>query len=254
METNNNAQAEPYHSKLISCGFNLLDYSKKHFVYRKDDKIIKVAKSEYNNAANDESFLIEKVTHDLLLGNNLPVARIFNIYKKGEFLDDFTVLEEEYCNGDVFYYKDCPANILLQIWEFLQSVTKISNKEFGFIDKFGDCNYYSWTEFLRFIAKTAKSDNELLLDGISKIPNNETSYLITTDINTANFIFDNGILEKVIDIERSIYGDRNFILAVIKQRNLNLYKLVANKFSIDNTLLNYYCLVYKHLFDYLIND
>lgn len=246
----NKPQTEFYYQTLIENGYEFLDYSEKHYVFRKDNRIIKVAKKIYNTLDNDESFEIEKLAHELMIRFGLPVAKITRIYQKGELLYDYTILEEEYCEGDVFYNKDLSTDLLRQIYGFLETSSKIGNDKFGFLSNDKCKMYNSWKEFIISIIANAKTDKSVLIDGLNVVPNEVEAKLILTDVNTANFIFIDGKINKVIDIERPLFGDKQFLYAVIKSRNLKLFGLIDNN-KINHQLVDYYQIVYKHLFDWI---
>ena len=96
----NNPKSEPYYSYLIRLGYVFCNYSEKHYIFEKDGRVIKVAKSIYNNESTDESYFIERAAHSLLLSYKFPVTKIYNVYPKGEFLKGYAVLEEEKIEED----------------------------------------------------------------------------------------------------------------------------------------------------------
>ena len=248
----NQPTKEPYYNALIDMGYTPLDYSKKHYVFKKDNSVIKIARSEYNCADNNDSFFIEKCSHDILSQANFPIARISKIYNKNELVPDFYVLEEDYCEGDVYYSKNIANNLLLQIWDTLFEATQITSDLYGFIDCNGKAPFNIWHDFLLFVATHASSDKEPLLNGIPSCSNITKGSFLFTDLNTANFIFSNNKLCKIIDVERPIYGDTLMLYAMAKIRNPELYSLIKPQQSTE--IIDYYCLVYKHLFDYLHNN
>ena len=107
----NNPKSEPYYSYLIRLGYVFCNYSEKHYIFEKDGRVIKVAKSIYNNESTDESYFIERAAHSLLLSYKFPVAKIYNVYPKGEFLKGYAVLEEERLRGKFITKKIVPQAI-----------------------------------------------------------------------------------------------------------------------------------------------
>ena len=149
----NEPQKEPYYNNLISLGYVPFNYSEKHYIFSKGNKIIKIARASYNNPTIDESYYIEKFSHNILISHNFPVVKIDKIYDKGELVDDFVVLEEEKKDGQVFYNKDCNTMILSQIVSFIEQVTQIKANSFGFMDRCGRSEHSSWRSFLMSIIK-----------------------------------------------------------------------------------------------------
>jgi len=245
----NSPQIEPYYKKLMELGYSPLDYSEKHYVFRKDLQIIKIARSSYNTVANDDSFCIEKVAHDLLGEAGLPVAKILEVYERDILIPNFAVLCEEYYEGQVYYSKDTSCDLLIQIWELIHSATTITRNTFGYVKTDGTIQNATWHSFLRDIANSAKSDKSLLFSGIKYVPEPKSSSFIFTDINVANYIFENKKLKVAIDVERPIFGDKTFIYSVIKSRNPKLFSIIKNATFLDMSLIDYYCIVYNHLFD-----
>ena len=85
-----------------------------------------------------------------------------------------------------------------------------------------------------------------LLAGFDIVPELKESVFVLTDCNTANFIFNHGKLQYAIDIERPLWGDRNFIYGMIKARNQFMYQYVPTE--INEKLIYYYAKIYKYLF------
>lgn len=50
-----------------------------------------------------------------MLSYKFPVAKIYNVYAKGEMLEGYVVLEEEKIEGEIYYKKDCAPSYLLQV-------------------------------------------------------------------------------------------------------------------------------------------
>ncbi len=242
----NEPQKEPYYNNLISLGYVPFNYSEKHYIFSKGNKIIKIARASYNNPTIDESYYIEKFSHDILIKNNFPVVKIDKIYDKGELIDDFVVLEEEKKDGQVFYNKDCDTTILSQVVSFIQRVAHIKSSAFGFMDKYGKSEHTSWSSFLKsLIDKTNSALKAELLADFDIVPELTESAFVLTDCNMANFIFNHGKLQCAIDIERPLWGDRNFIYGMIKARNRFMYKCVTEK--LNEELIDYYAKIYKNV-------
>ena len=85
-----------------------------------------------------------------------------------------------------------------------------------------------------------------MLAGFDIVPELKESVFVLTDCNTANFIFNHGKLQYAIDIERPLWGDRNFIYGMIKARNRFMYQRVPTE--INEKLIDYYAKIYKYLF------
>lgn len=242
-------QEEPYYAELIRLGYKPLDYSEKHYVFRKDSHIFKIARSCYNTIDNDDSFHIEKVAHDLLCATGLPVAKIENLYERNIIVPDFAILQEKYYEGQIYYSKDIDEALLSQVWSLIQSATTVTKNTFGFLQADGTTHNSTWQSFLQDVANRAKSDKDILLRGLNKVPVPTVSSFIFTDVNMANFIFFNNKLKVAIDIERPLFGDNQFLYAVIKERNPKLFQVAIKIADINIPLIDYYCTIYKHLFD-----
>lgn len=243
----NEPQKEPYYNNLKALGYLPFNYSEKHYIFSRDNKVIKIARASYNTPNTDESYYIEKFSHDILISHNFPVVKIDKIYDKGELVDDFVVLEEEKKDGQVFYNKACETTILSQIATFIQQVAQIKSSSFGFIDRYGKSEHTSWTSFLKSLIESANPELKAeLLAGFDIVPELTESAFILTDCNTANFIFNHGKLQYAIDIERPLWGDRNFIYGMIKARNQFMYQCVPTE--INEELIDYYAKIYKYLF------
>lgn len=246
----NKPQKEPYYQELIKLGYAPLNYSDKHYIFRKGDIIIKIARNEFNGPSNDESFIIEKTAHDLLLKYNMPVAKIRRIYTKKELIEDFSALEEEYVYGDIFYDKNSDVGLLLEVFRFADCTANIVSKKFGWVNCDGAGDFDSWKEFIRHIIDSSKSDRESLENGFRFVPDKCDGSFILTDMNMANFVFTDGKLKCALDIERPLFGDKLFLYAVIKMRNPKMFSLLPISFDqYQLSLIDYYSLVYKHLFD-----
>lgn len=243
----NEPKKEPYYNNLIALGYVPFNYSEKHYLFTRGNKVIKIARANYNTPKTDESYYIEKYSHDVLIGHGFPVVKIDKIYDKGELVDEFVVLEEEKKDGQVFYNKDCNTAILLQIINFIQQAAQIKSSFFGFIDRYGKSKHSSWRSFLMSIIERAKPKEkaELLAD-FDIVPELTEGVFVLTDCNTANFIFNHEKLQYAIDIERPLWGDRNFIYGMIKARNQFMYQCVQTK--LDEKLIDYYVKIYKYLF------
>lgn len=205
----NEPKKEPYYNNLIAFGYVPFNYSEKHYLFTRGNKVIKIARASYNTSDTDESYYIEKYSHDVLIGHGFPVVKIDKIYDKGELVDEFVVLEEEKKDGQVFYNKDCNTMILSQIVSFIEQVTQIKANSFGFMDRCGRTEHSSWRSFLMSIIERANPKQKAeLLAGFDIVPELKESVFVLTDCNTANFIFNHGKLQYAIDIERPLLGDR----------------------------------------------
>ncbi len=243
----NNPQSESYYEELCNIGYNYFAYSEKHYVFEKDGRIIKIAKSAYNNEYADESFFIEQAAHDILRRHNLPVAEIFNVYPKGMFLKNHAVLEEEKVEGNIYYKKDSERYILSQALHLMQGAANIKGKQFGMMQKDGTARYSSWREFLySIVEKMPKYERAACYDRIDSLPQAEEPVFIFTDCNMANFIFCGDILKKAIDVERPLWGDKAFLSAVIKRRNPYMYKLVKETSPAET--VDFYASIYPYIF------
>ena len=85
-----------------------------------------------------------------------------------------------------------------------------------------------------------------LLAGFDIVPELKESVFVLTDCNTANFIFNHEKLQYAIDIERPLWGDRNFIYGMLKARNRFMYQCAPTE--INEKLIYYYAKIYKYLF------
>lgn len=101
----NEPKKEPYYNNLIAFGYVPFNYSEKHYLFTRGNKVIKIARASYNTSDTDESYYIEKYSHDVLIGHGFPVVKIDKIYDKGELVDEFVVLEEEKKTGKYFITK-----------------------------------------------------------------------------------------------------------------------------------------------------
>lgn len=246
----NNPCAEPYYDRLIALGYQSFNYSEKHYLFCKGDELIKIARNIYNNPDTDESYYIEKTAHEILLAHGFMAARVNRVYDKGELIEDFVALEEEKINGQVYYRKDSDENLLRQILRFMQDATKIKGMRFGMLDKFGNAPYLSWKDYLSVvISKADKADRKYFFQELECVPNDAMPSFLLTDCNTANFIFESGKLKCAIDVERPLYGDRDFIYGMIKARNPYMFELAVKDGYIENMrLIDFYCRLYKYIF------
>ena len=246
----NNPCAEPYYNRLIALGYQSFNYSEKHYLFCKGDKIIKIARNIYNTPDTDESYYIEKTAHELLLLHGLMAVKVNRIFDKGELVENFIVLEEERVDGQVYYRKDSDEKVLRQILQFIQDATKINGSRFGMLDKFGNTSYSSWKDYLSaVITKTEIEDKKCFLQELSYVPNDVKPSFVFTDCNTANFIFESDKLKCAIDVERPLFGDKNFIYGMIKARNPYMFELAVKSDCIINTrLIDFYCRLYKYIF------
>lgn len=246
----NNPCAEPYYDRLIALGYQSFNYSEKHYLFCKDDRIIKIARNIYNNADTDESYYIEKTAHDILSAHGFTVAKVNRIYDKGELIENFVALEEEKINGQVYYRKDSDENVLRQILRFMQDVTQINETRFGMLDKFGNAPYSTWKDYLSVVISRADTvDKKYLFQELEYVPNDIIPSLLLTDCNTANFIFESDKLKCAIDVERPLFGDKDFIYGTIKARNPYMFELAVKDGYIKNIrLIDFYCRLYKYIF------
>lgn len=247
----NNPETEPYFKYLTTLGYQPFNYSEKHYLFTKERRIIKIARSIYNNPNTDESYYIEAQAHKILQLNGFDVAKINHIYKKGELVNDFIVLEEEKINGQVYYQKDSDINVLKQIIEYMQNATEIEGERFGMVDKCGGAIYSSWLDFLTMVISRIESDDkERLLRELIYVPQDVKSSFVFTDCNTANFVFESDKLKCAIDIERPMWGDRDFLFGVIKARNPYMFDLAVKLGYVKNMqLINLYSEIYNYIFD-----
>ena len=247
MKMINDPKKEPYFDRLTSLGYTPLNYSEKHYIFSKGNKVIKIARSAYNTFQTDESYYIEKASHDLLIEHGLPVVNIGKIYEKGELIDDFIVLEEDKIDGEIFYQKNCDRELLSQAVGFMQRTTQIMSPAFGFIGKDGKAKFPSWRSFLEsVIDHTEPQQKEKLRRGLDKVPKLSEGSFVLTDCNMANFIFNEGRLRCVIDIERPLMGDKNFIYGMFMLRNESMLHCVTERF--DDELIAYYAKIYECMF------
>ena len=243
----NDPRSEPYYDHLIKMGYSFLDYSEKHYIFERAGRVIKVAKSLYNHEKTDESYEIEKAAHELLRINQVPVAEIYNVYPKGSFLDEFTVLEEEKVNGEIYYKKDCEKNLLSQALQLMQTATRIKGKNFGMMERDGHAAFSSWKEFLYYAVKDMKNgEKELICRKIQALPNIIESAFVFTDCNMANFVFNGNQLVKAIDVERPLWGDPYFLYGVIKRRNPYMYVLIGKE--AESEIVDLYAKIYPYIF------
>ena len=247
----NNPESEQYYSRLLSLGYLPFNYSEKHYLFSKNDRIIKIARSIYNNATTDESYYIEAQAHKILSLNGLAVAEICRIFEKGEMVDDFIVLEEEKVSGDVYYRKNSKESVLKQILDYMLKATVIQGKSFGMLDKNGEAHFASWQGYLvSVITRAPEKDRERLLCELECVPKDVIPSFVITDCNTANFIFESDKLKCAIDIERPMWGDRDFLFGVIKARNPFLFDVAIKAGYAKNVrLISIYEELYKYIFD-----
>ena len=238
---------EPYYKTLIRRGYTYLTCSEKHYIFEKERVVVKIAKSEYNNSETDESYYIEKAALDCLSLHGLPVAKVHKIYAKGELLDDFTVLEEEKVNGVVYYKKDSKEDILRQALNLMTEATKIAGSKFGLMDQDGEAKYSSWQEFLlEVVEKMPQDERRLCVQKIESMPKPEKPSFVFTDCNMGNFIFRGKRLEKAIDVERPLWGDKLFLYGVIKSRNPYMYRMAPERE--ESEIIRFYAKIYPYIF------
>lgn len=243
----NSPEGEKYYNFLIEQGYRYFNYSEKHFVFEKGGRIIKIAKNTYNNEDTDESYFIEKIAHDLLLRHNFPAVEIYKIYQKGEFIDDFIVLEEEKAYGKIEYGKNCGENYLSQAINIMQKATNIKSNKFGMMNKDGSAEFSSWKEFLySVIERMPEKEQADIYRKIEDLPKVEESSFVFTDCNMANFVFNGQRLVKVIDVERPLWGDPHFLYGVIKERNPYMYNLLSKDKNFD--IIEIYAKIYSYIF------
>lgn len=247
----NNPQSEPYYAQLAALGYHSFNYSEKHYLFSKGCNVIKIARGVHNNSNTDESYYIEACAQDILLMHGLVAAKVKRIYEKGELVDGFVVLEEDRIDGQVFYRKDSDERILKQILEYMAAAYDIEGKLFGMMDKYGDAVYPSWQEFLiSVISKAKEKDRENLLCELVHVPRDIKPSFIFTDCNTSNFIFESNKLKCAVDVERPLWGDRDFLYGVIKARNPHLFNLAVKLGHIRNMrLISLYSELYNYIFD-----
>lgn len=244
----NNPKSEPYYSYLIRLGYVFCNYSEKHYIFEKDGRVIKVAKSIYNNESTDESYFIERAAHSLILSYKLPVAKIYNVYPRGKFLEGFAVLEEEKVEGEIYYKKDCPKSCLLQAIYLMQEAAKIKGNSFGMMERNGQAKFSSWKDFLySIVGRIPESEQNLFRQGIEDLPELKGASFIFTDCNMANFVFDGEHLVKGIDIERPLWGDPLFLYGVIKSRNSYMYALLGKEAHLD--IIDFYAKIYPFIYE-----
>ncbi len=247
MKMINNPQEEPYFHRFVSLGYTPLNYSEKHYIFAKGNKVIKIARSVYNTLQTDESYYIEKAAHDLLIEHGMPVVNIGKIYQKGELIKDFTVLEEDRVEGEIFYRKNCDVALLSQVVCFMQRAAQITAPSFGFFEKDRRAQFSSWRSFLKSVIDRANPQRKgILYKGLDMVPRLSEASFVPSDCNMANFIFRGGRLKCVIDIERPLWGDKNFIYGMFKARNESLLHCVTEKF--DDKLVDYYAQIYECMF------
>lgn len=245
----NNPCAEPYYDRLIALGYQSFNYSEKHYLFCKDDRIIKIARNIYNNADTDESYYIEKTAHEILLGHGFTVAKVNRIYDKGELVESFLALEEDKIDGQVYYRKDSDENVLRQIFRFMQDATKINGTRFGMLDKSGNAPYSSWKDYLSaVISKADTEDRKYFSKELECVPNDVRPSFLFTDCNTANFIFESEKLKCAIDVERPLWGDKDFLYGLLKARNPYMFELAVKADNVKNLrLIDFYCRLYKYI-------
>ena len=245
----NNPKGEPYYDYLIHSGYVFCNYSEKHYIFEKDGRIIKIAKSIYNNDDTDESYFIERMAHSVLQAYNLPIAEIYDVYPKGEFLEGFVVLEEEKVEGEIYYRKDCHESCLLQAVHLMQEASKIKGKSFGMMERDGQAKFSSWKDFLYSILdkmpEKERAKNRCKVDDMPELT--EASFVFT-DCNMANFVFNTERLKKAIDIERPLWGDPLFLNGIIKKRNPYMYALMNREGE------SYIVDLYAELSPYIFNS
>ena len=195
----NEPKKEPYYNNLIALGYVPFNYSEKHYLFTRGNKVIKIARASYNKFEQPQLRLLLKLLPDYK--HRLPKCRngtIDKIYDKGELVDEFVVLEEEKKDGQVFYNKDCNTMILSQIVSFIEQVTQIKANTFGFMDRYGRSEHSSWRSFLMSIIERANPKQKAeLLAGFDIVPELKESVFVLTDCNTANFIFNHEKLQYV---------------------------------------------------------
>ena len=243
----NDPRSEPYYDYLMQSGYQFFNYSEKHYIFEKGKRVIKVAKNICNNAATDESYYIEKAAHELLLFHHFPVVKIYNVYSKGDFLEDFVVLEEEKVDGKVYYKKNCENKFLTRVLHLMQNATSIKGKKFGMMDKDGQAKFSSWKECLYSVAENMPEDErKSCCRNIETLPEVKEPSFVFTDCNMANFVFSGDSLIKAIDVERPLWGDPSFLYGVIKSRNPYLYALIGKE--AESEIVDLYAKIYPYIF------
>lgn len=103
-------------------------------------------------------------------------------------------------------------------------------------DKFGllnsDCQevFNSWKGFINnLIENRTIVKNNPIIEVIAQLTESSKSSLILTDVNMGNFVFEKGNLKVAIDIERSLWGDKQFLYSVMKKRNINMFRIATQR-------------------------
>lgn len=198
-------------------GYVFLNCGLIHNVYEKDNYVYKIVKCGLNSMNTNHHFFKEKKCMNFLKNKGFDVAKIIAIYKKGEFLEKYSVLKEKKIEGICFDDQKISNDNIIKILKFIQKVSKISLRKYGVIfDKDVKANN-SWKEYIieqisvaHTIIKNYFNNDSFMNEQIDKIDyiylNKVESKFLIMDPNTENFIFTK---DKIIaiDIDHPIGGD-----------------------------------------------
>ncbi len=211
-----------------------------HKIYRISDRIYKVPKDSFEDFNTYDHFTIERISHEILIQNNIPAVPVLRIYEKGEILPDKLVLEEEYIKGEIKDNCELSISDIHILLGLMMEVNKVRVDGFGNIGASGVSSYSSWRDYLydnlieargsvnQLSDKTLEEIYLKSLKSIDMIPILSEGKFLMLDTNANNFIFDkNNKIIALLDIDHPASGDPLYEYAALKWYHPNRYKILT---------------------------
>lgn len=229
----------PYSRQFNELGCEYLDHGFVHHVFRKGDRVFKIAKPEFPEANNMEKYLIESRSLEILRANGLPAAEVIRVHSEGELIEDYCVLEEMLVRGYVYERHLIGQRELASIFEFLVNAAQIA-LPIGPLSSHPELQSttVTWREYfegrvgdaaaiaqaLGMYEAFQQATNKFDFSALDDVP---CGFLVM-EPNQANYFFDPaGSLCAVIDIDHPLVGDMNYQWAAIRYHRPEFFDVYA---------------------------
>ncbi|WWR17204.1 hypothetical protein V1224_07210 [Lachnospiraceae bacterium JLR.KK008] len=205
-------------------GYTFLAEGLIHHIYEKDGYIYKIVKEDRPLFHRADHFEKEQKILTMLRTQGFPVAAVERIFRPGELIDGFPVLQERKITDTVYDEYRIPRGCVDEIVCFLAETAKLQAPGFGVLYEDRDRNakeyeYDDWDVFIAVQLKLAcaleideKQETlaflqQLVLENRDQFRYYEPARFLIMDPNPQNFFFDGEELTNAIDIDHPLGGD-----------------------------------------------
>ena len=226
---------EPYYNFLINCGYAYLDSGYMHNVFEKNNRVFKIVKSKFIFWDNEDNYLIEKTSLNILKKYGFPVPCVYGTSYIAIGNQSFWAMEQEKVVGVSKKYCELIDVEKKDIIVFMDKISQIRSTNFGPIKSSIDSEYKSWREYLDVLCNIAYTTvikfnmnidiERIIMSAKCKVSCLTQGGFLILDSNVRNFLMKDNHVSGIVDIDHPIFGDPLYQVAVIKYFEQDMYKL-----------------------------